>query len=365
MFELGGQTMLHEQRAKVTVVIPAFNAAAFIEEAVRSAIAQDYRPLEVLVVDDCSSDGTVDRARSLEGEARAAGVQLRVIGHTANLGASQALATGFEAASGEFVGWLSADDTYITRDKTAVQVQAMIAGLADMSYSTSFLAGPSLESSFRVRESFVPDPRFEDSFVVQDRSMALCAMFFGNPINGSSVLVRKEAYMRAGGFDPALRNVDADGDLWMRMIALGMKILPVEGCTVYYRLHAAQTTQTDPSMRWGVQLTRLRMLRTLFALGSLCALAEGGAAALDALIAAGRCRAWHVVSWEMGRLLSCCGSRHLRPLSRRLRGSSLIPHLLRRPVAAEVRRRLPALEQTETWVHFTQQLQAHETSRSC
>ena len=86
----------------VTVLIPAYNAAAFVEDAIRSALGQTYRDLEVLVVDDGSTDPTPQRAGAFGGPVRLLGVS--------HGGLSWARNHGMRAAAGRFVIFLDADD---------------------------------------------------------------------------------------------------------------------------------------------------------------------------------------------------------------------------------------------------------------
>lgn len=94
----------------VSVVIPAFNAGAFIGEALESVRAQSYRPLEVIVVDDGSTDDTgavVERFAAEDGT----GLDVRYF-HQENGGPSKARNVGIKAAQGEFIALLDADDRW-------------------------------------------------------------------------------------------------------------------------------------------------------------------------------------------------------------------------------------------------------------
>jgi glycosyltransferase involved in cell wall biosynthesis len=88
------------------VIIPAFNAEATIDEAVRSALAQTVRELEVIVVDDASTDGTAARVAEL---ARL-DARVRLLRHDRNRGAGAARNTGMDAARGAWLAPVDADD---------------------------------------------------------------------------------------------------------------------------------------------------------------------------------------------------------------------------------------------------------------
>ena len=91
---------------KLSVIIAVFNAADFFEESLRSALLQGYPNLEVVVIDGGSTDGTVDIIRRYE-------PWIAYWVSEPDRGQSHATNKGFEAATGLWLGWLNADDTYV------------------------------------------------------------------------------------------------------------------------------------------------------------------------------------------------------------------------------------------------------------
>ena len=89
--------------AKVSVLIPAYNAAAYIEETIESVLAQTWPEVEIIVVDDGSRDETVAKAQ------RYASLQVQVVSQP-NAGASAARNRAFSLATGEYIQYLDADD---------------------------------------------------------------------------------------------------------------------------------------------------------------------------------------------------------------------------------------------------------------
>jgi hypothetical protein len=82
-------------------------------------------------------------------------------------------------------------------------------------------------------------------------------------------MIRRESIEKYGQFDPVTRNVDLDGDLWMRYSALNLKLVALYGAPVLYRRHAAQTSKRKHLMLRGSELTRMRILLTLEKTGCL------------------------------------------------------------------------------------------------
>ena len=181
-------------RPLATIVIAAYNAEPFLGKAIASALAQDYVPLEVVVVDDGSTDGTSDVARSFP--------DVRYVAQE-NKGPSAARNRGLEEASGEFVAFLDADDEALPA-KMTLQVGYLLdhpdVGCTLGRQEVSFEGGGAPEWMGN-------DPVYGD--------------FAGIPL--MSLVARRSTLLELGGFDPALR-VAEDRDLLVRMRERGIRI---------------------------------------------------------------------------------------------------------------------------------------------
>lgn len=105
-------------RPLVSIVTPSFNQAEFIEATILSVRNQTYRPLEHIVVDGGSADGTVEVLQRHEGTYDLSWRSER------DRGQSDALNKGFRLAGGEIVGWLNSDDVYFSRTAVEIAVSA-------------------------------------------------------------------------------------------------------------------------------------------------------------------------------------------------------------------------------------------------
>lgn len=217
----------------ISVVIPAYNAAAYLGEAVQSAVMQSEPPLEVLVVDD----GSVDASRAIAAESGA-----RVLTTGSNRGPGSARNVGIAAASGTFVAFLDADDVWLPTHL------AMLRALLDRH--------PGAALAFSLIRKFgavdlAPPPAVPENQLL-DLGEKLWLL---NPVPQSAVLARRSALADVAGYEDGMR-LSEDYDLWFRLAAKHRFVCSHER-TVRYRVHAAQTTASVGRMlraAWGVRL---------------------------------------------------------------------------------------------------------------
>jgi glycosyltransferase involved in cell wall biosynthesis len=185
-----------DSAARVSVIIPAYNAAATLKRAVSSALTQDHPALEIVVVDDGSTDETPAVISKLGSRVRA----LRQL----NQGVSAARNAGIRAASGELIAFLDADDEWLP-GKTRRQVE-----LFARHPQVGLVYGHALRIDREGCEcGILPRDEGPDTYP---------HLFHSNRIPTSTVVVRRDVLERAGGFIETLR-VAEDYDLWLRIAA--------------------------------------------------------------------------------------------------------------------------------------------------
>ena len=114
----------------VSVVMPLYNSEAFVVEAVESVLAQSYDKLELIAVDDCSTDAS---AQILAAYARD-DARVRLLSHEQNRGAAAARNTALEQARGRYIAFLDADDVWL-EGKLEEQIRFMAVKQADMCFT--------------------------------------------------------------------------------------------------------------------------------------------------------------------------------------------------------------------------------------
>jgi glycosyltransferase involved in cell wall biosynthesis len=214
----------------VSVVIPTFNVAPYVVEAVRSARAQTLGPIEVIAVDDGSTDGTAEILDTLAADARANGGPPLHVVRQENRGASAARNAGLARASGRYIAFLDGDDRWHPR-----HLEQSVAALED---------NPELDLTFAWYKVIDEQGRSTGLDVrSRDRVLNFEDIVLRGGIASSSLLVgRREAIETIGGFDETLRS-NNDLDFCLRLSAVRRdNIGAVREILVDYRKRPGQVT---------------------------------------------------------------------------------------------------------------------------
>jgi glycosyltransferase involved in cell wall biosynthesis len=235
----------------VSVVIPCFQGARFLPAALASVRAQRLPPLEVIVVDDASTDGSADLARS-----GGATTVLRLASHQ---GASRARNVGIEAARGDVVAFLDADDSW-----EADHLERLVACLererdADVAFALARVVRDAEAPQFNPAALSVAAAIGHEPVELGD------VLFSVNPIPQSAAVVRRAALREVGGYDPTLRFAE-DFDLWLRL-AVRHRFVCSQAVTSTYHMHPAQATASRDAVpgfirgRWAARVRYLEQVR--------------------------------------------------------------------------------------------------------
>lgn len=209
----------------VSVVIPVYNAASSLDETLRSVRAQTYHNLEILIIDDGSTDDSIDIAsRHCEADPR-----IRII-RQPNGGVAAARNTGISAAQSELIAPIDADDLWAP-DKIRLQVSTMLEGGGAVTMVYSWHAR--IDAASRILT--YGHARAPSGDVLR----AMCRRNLVG--NGSAALMRKSAIVAAGGYDATLRERGGQGcedyKLYLSLAAQGT-VLVVPAFLTGYRVLA-------------------------------------------------------------------------------------------------------------------------------
>ncbi len=254
----------------ITVAIPAYNHAPFIAEAIESALSQKGVEVEVVIVDDASTDKTAIIAESFAARDN----RVRVIRNHHNLGPSFATQVYLQHARGKYICTLASDDVFVP-DKLLKQLAIIESNenLALVATGVAFIDESSMPIEHR--------RHFAASlFDITPRDRASWLRYFfnvGNCICASGVLVRADLFQK---FIPDTRLVQLqDYDCWVRMVLAGYDIEVIPEPLVRYRIHKQHANLSAPSYKVHARnlFEHIKVLDRFTALSSL-----GDLAAIEA-----------------------------------------------------------------------------------
>ncbi len=195
-----------------SVVIPAFNAEKSLKKTLRSVIAQTVRPLEVIIVDDCSTDTTQEVAYASETEFRSLGIDLFYLCLEKNSGPSTARNTGIKMARGEYVSFIDSDDEW---KPEKLQIVSEI--LQNKAYDLVCHSYTEVSQAPRKVQLRLSDYR--------EKKLTTWNLLFRNPAQTSCAVVRLATGFK---FNQSMRYCE-DYDLWLRMIGNNCVALQLRG----------------------------------------------------------------------------------------------------------------------------------------
>jgi len=203
----------------VSVVIPAYNQARFLGEAIRTVLTQTYPHYEIIVVNDASQDDTDSVVRQFDDP------RLRCITHDRNRGLSEARNTGIRAARGDLVAFLDGDDLFHP-DKLGAHVGFLEARReVDASYNARMELN---HSASTVREIWWPPP-----------TVGLRDLVLGFPFAPSDLVARRQRLLEVGLFDARMGSAE-DTDLPCRLALAGCRFARVDHVLNSRRFHSGR-----------------------------------------------------------------------------------------------------------------------------
>lgn len=200
-------------RPLVSVVMPVYNAARFLAQAIESVLGQTYRELELIMVDDCSSDDSMQIMRSYERQ----DTRIRIITNAVNCGAAGSRNEGIRAATGRYIALLDSDD-YWAIDKLEKQVRLLQETGAEIAYGSVEL----VDARGRKLKPFMV-PASTDY-----KEMLVRCYFICSAVVIDAELLKKHLFRTDYYHEDVL--------LWMELLALPVKAAGEPSVLAYYRL---------------------------------------------------------------------------------------------------------------------------------
>lgn len=218
---------------KVSIIIPVYNGGNYLKNAIDCALAQTYKNLEIIVVDDGSNDGGIT-----ERIARAYGTAITYYSKS-NGGVSSALNYGIDHMTGTYFSWLSHDDAYSpTKVADSVELLRKLDALDEK--TIAYTGGSHIDESGKELRR-IPTKLTENKVYSGEEMVRYCVSH--KTLNGCCMLIPKAALLSCGGFDENLR-YSQDSLMWYKLFFFDCRLVYDGKNNVGYRLHSAQTSQT-------------------------------------------------------------------------------------------------------------------------
>lgn len=201
---------------RVSVVIPTYNQADYLAEAVQSVLDQTLRDLEVIVINDASTDHTHDVMGQYDDH------RVKYLVHEQNRYASAARNTGINVATGELLAFLDADDL-MHQEKLQTHVAIL---------EKDPEIGLTYNSRIKINESGLPI-----SIEVAPNVVTLSDLITGYPFSPSDIVMRRDWALRVGLFDESFVFSGEDPDFQIRLALSGCKMVGLNKVLNYRRIH--------------------------------------------------------------------------------------------------------------------------------
>lgn len=230
----------------VSILIPAFNAEKWIKQTIESALGQTWADKEIILVDDGSTDRTLEIARKFEAN------PVKIVTQD-NRGAAAARNRALSLASGDYIQWLDADDL-LAPDKIAGQMSAAVGE------RSKFVLYSSPHGVFYHRPHkarFIPNALWQDLSPVDWLVASMSGTLWMNP---AGWLVSRALTDKAGPWDERL-SMDDDGEYFARVVATSETVRFVRESRCYYRQSSFRQLNRNMSDKAGQSLVLSAKLR--------------------------------------------------------------------------------------------------------
>ncbi len=221
---------INNEFPKVSIIMPVYNGEHYVSLAIDSALRQTYKNIEIIVVNDGSTDNTEKVCKSF-------GDKIKYISKE-NGGVSTALNLGIKNMTGEYFSWLSHDDLYYP-EKIEVEINYLkkhkLIGTNSILYSNFSL--------FDEYGKLLSNIVFDSNVLNKDSAFSLLK----GGIDGLTLLIPKKAFEEVGLFDENLRCIQ-DYQLWFDMYKKGYKFIHIPNILAATRIHSKSVTNTSPKV---------------------------------------------------------------------------------------------------------------------
>jgi glycosyltransferase involved in cell wall biosynthesis len=218
----------------VSIIVNVYNYGRFIEDCIQSSLNQTYNNFELIVIDDCSTDDSYNKAKKFEKDSR-----VKVIHLNKNGGIGKAKNEGIVRSKGEYIVTLDADDM-MTKNSLEVRLKAALKYDVPFVHADAILfkGNLPLDSAYKLKDVDTKSKKYP-------RRLHCPTVY---TIHAQTVLVARWVYEKYGLYDEDM-GCKVDREMWLRLFGKENKDNPkisskfVNECVAYYRWHSKQITK--------------------------------------------------------------------------------------------------------------------------
>lgn len=217
------------ENPKVSIIIPLYNGANYVEQAIKSAISQTYKNIEIIVVNDGSRDDGEGESIVMKYKNSVSYIKKE------NGGCASALNEGIRYAKGDFISWLSHDDLYYPEK---IEYQISLYKKKGLDYNKTIISNYADLIDSHGNKMFHPVQRKTG---LLNNKKAFRYLLFNKCFNGCGLLIPKKLFSNISFFDETLRFV-LDWNLWLKFALCESSVYLDSKILVSNRVHSAQVT---------------------------------------------------------------------------------------------------------------------------
>ena len=212
-----------ERSALISIILPAYNAEKTLAESVSSVLAQSYDKIELVIIDDCSTDGTKALAERFANRDK----RVKVLSNEVNIGVLKTRIRGVRSSMGQWIAFIDSDDLW-DKDKLKKQMDLIQTTGCVLAYTGSGYIGVDGEPIPWVLH--VPSEVTYRDLLKQ------------NIISNSSVLVKKDIFLKYSPFSEDHRDMHEDYACWILILKGRFRACGVDEPLITYRVHRRSMT---------------------------------------------------------------------------------------------------------------------------
>ncbi|MDP8212625.1 MAG: glycosyltransferase [Candidatus Zapsychrus exili] len=222
---------------KITVLMTVYNGGEYLRSAIKSVINQTYRDFEFLVINDCSTDDSLEVIKSFDDN------RVVIYNNEINIGQTKSLNIGFNKASGDYIARIDADDIAFPN-----WIDSQVAYLKKNSDCVILSSGlVTIDVKNNIKKIHMSLEKRED---------VLLRAIINSPINHGSSLMKKEVVLSAGGYKEQYK-IAADYGLWVELIRKGCNIKSNPDILMAVRRHDESASQLGRRGQGVVEISKI------------------------------------------------------------------------------------------------------------